>query len=157
MDLPAPHELKRLIRVYLQDLTNRDRTTNGAHLISERTLENGDSQINAGPRTVKQNQQCEDCIQFRSGSQLSFGVTLRSNGKTSSLLAYSFYLKLPPGRGLGFLRIDLNGPKEYYDPLDQPRSHLHPGFENVHLPFPVLEPLAVLDRIVHVIEPHFAQ
>ena len=85
------------------------------------------------------------------------GTGLRFDGEASSLLAYRFYLRLPPSSGLPFFRIDLNLSKGNYDPLDQPRSHLHPGFENVHLPFPVLEPLAVLDRFVHVIEPYFTR
>ena len=156
LKLPAPHECFRQIRIYLQRLTDTGRTTNGARLLSQRTLDNGDSQINAGPTTVKQHLPCGDCIQFRSGAQLSFGITLRSNGKASSLLAYRFYLKLPSGSGLGFVRIDLNGLSTDYNPLRMPRSHFHPGFEHIHLPFPVIEPLAVLDRIVHVIEPHFS-
>jgi hypothetical protein len=32
---------------------------------------------------------------------------------------------------------------------------MHPGFEGIHMPFPVMTPIEVLDRIVHVIEPHF--
>ena len=157
MNLPAPHECFAQIRIYLQRMTDLGRTKNGAQLLKRRTDDNGDSLIDAGPRIVKQDQPCANCIQFQSGAQLAFGITLRSDGAKSSLLAYRFHIQLLPESGLQFVRIDLNSPKEHYDPLDQPRSHIHPGFENIHLPFPVLEPLAVLDRIVHVIEPRFTQ
>jgi hypothetical protein len=120
--------------------------------LSART-EKGDTQINAGPTIFRE--PCETCIQFRSGAQLSFGITLRSDGTRTTLLSYRFYLSLLPASGLRFVRIDLNAPKEDYDPLHMPRSHIHPGAEGIHIPFPAMRPLEVLDRIVHVIEPYF--
>ena len=150
--LPPPREYFAKIRIYLQRMTDTKRTTNGVHLLSQLNLENGDSQINAGPTIFKE--PCES-IRFRSGAQLSFGITLRSDGRNARLLSYRFYLSLLPASGLRFVRIDLNAPKDDYDPLHVPRCHLHPGFEGIHIPFPVMEPIAVLDRIVHVVEPHF--
>ena len=153
--LPPPDEYFRKIRIYLQRLTDTGRTANGVHVLSRRSLHSGDSQINAGPTILKE--PCESCIHFRSGAQLSFGVTLRSDGKQTTLLSYRFYLSLLPASGLRFVRIDLNAPKDAYDPLHMPRCHIHPGFEGIHIPFPVMGPIEVLDRIVHVIEPHFTQ
>lgn len=150
--LPPPHEYFREIRVYLQRATDIRRTINGVHPLSQRSLENGDTQINAGPTIFRP---CENCIQFRSGAQLSFGVTLRFDDAQTTLLSYRFHLSLLPASGLRFVRIDLNPPKDTYDPLHVPRCHIHPGFEDIHIPFPVMGPLEVLDRIVHVIEPHF--
>jgi hypothetical protein len=153
IDLPHPHEYFGQLRIYLQRITDTGRTKNGARLLSRKSLENGDTQINAGPTIFRE--PCTSCIQFRSGAQLSFGITLRAGGARTSLLSYRFYLSLLHASGLGFVRIDLNAPTEGYDPLQMPRSHVHPGFEGIHIPFPVMGPLEVLDRIVHVIEPYF--
>jgi hypothetical protein len=153
ISLPPPHEYFRDIRIYRQRATDGGRTRNGVHVLSRHSLGNGDTQINAGPTIFRD--PCENCIQFRSGAQLAFGVTLRFDGAQSTLLAYRFYLSLLPASGLRFVRIDLNAPKETYDPLHMPRCHMHPGFEGIHMPFPVMTPIEVLDRIVHVIEPHF--
>lgn len=155
ISLPPPHEFFRDVRIYLQRVTDRGRTSNGVHALSQLSLSNGDSQINAGPTIFRD--PCENCIRFQSGAQLAFGVTLRYDGARSILLAYRFYLSLLPASGLRFVRIDLNTPKETYDPLHMPRCHMHPGFEGIHIPFPVMGPIEVLDRVVHVIEPHFTR
>jgi len=122
--LAAPYDCLREIRVYLQRMTDLGRTTNGAHLLSIRQAENGDSQIDAGPTVFRD--PCPSCIHFRSGADLSFGVTLRYDGDTTTLVSYRFHLHLPPTSGLRFVRIDLNSYKEGYDPLHMPRSHVHP-------------------------------
>jgi hypothetical protein len=153
LGLPEPHEIYRQIRIYVQRMRDKERTKNGVRVLSHRDLGNGDTQINAGPTIYRE--PCETCIQFRSGAQLSFGITLRFDGKQTTLLSYRFYLSLQPASGLRFVRIDLNARNEAYDPLHEPRSHIHPGFEGVHIPFPVMGPIDILDRIVHVIEPHF--
>jgi hypothetical protein len=154
MDLPAPHECFRQIRLYLQRLTDVGGTKNGVQVLSRKELENGDAQIDAGPTIFRE--PCETCVQFHSGAQLSFGITLRFDGTKTTLLSYRFYLHLPAGSGLRFVRVDLNPPKQEYDSLHMPRSHIHPGFEGIHIPFPVMRPLEILDRIVHVIEPYFS-
>lgn len=153
IELPIPHECFREIRIYLQRLTDTGRTKNGVHLLSRRVLENGDTLINAGPTIFRE--PGDGCVQFHSGAELSFGITLRFDGAKTTLLSYRFYLNLLPASGLRFVRIDLNPSNEDYDPLHVPRSHMHPGFEGIHIPFPVMQPLEILDRIVHVIEPHF--
>lgn len=152
---PPPHEYFSQTRLYLQRTTDTGRTRNGVHLLSRHSAGNGDTQINAGPTIFRE--PCDNCIKFKSGAQLSFGVTLGLDGARTTLLAYRFYLSLLPASGLKFVRIDLNARKADYDPLQMPRCHIHPGFENVHIPFPVMSPIEVLDRIVHVIEPHFSK
>jgi hypothetical protein len=152
IDLPEPHECFREIRLYLQRMTDIGRTKNGVHVLSQ-VSENNDTQINAGPTIFRE--PCASCIHFSSGAQLSFGITFRLDGATTTLLSYRVHLHLLPGTGIRFVRIDLNPPNDDYDPLHVPRSHIHPGFEGIHIPFPVMTPLAVLDRIVHVIEPYF--
>jgi hypothetical protein len=152
--LAAPNDCLREIRVYLQRMTDLRKTTNGAHVLSIRQAENGDSQIDAGPTVFRE--PCINCIHFRSGADLSFGVTLRHRGGKTTLVSYRFHVQLLSSSGLRFIRIDLNPHKEVYDALRIPRSHMHPGFEGLHIPFPVMRPLEVLDRIFHVIEPHFS-
>ncbi len=124
-DLSSPTDFFRELRLYLQRTTDTGRTRNGIHMLSRRTLNNGDTEIDAGPTIFRD--PCDRCIRFTSGAQLSFGITLRVVDGKTSLLSYRFHLHLLPGTsGLRFLRIDLNAPKN------------------------------ILDRIIYVIEPHFA-
>lgn len=154
MDVPAPNIYWRQIRAYLQRKTDRGQIRSGVRALVQ--LDRApDMQITAGPAIYKS--PCDACIQFHSGAQLSFGLTLRRDGNRSRLLAYRFHLALPGYSGLSFIRIDLNFLTDGCDPLQIPRSHFHPGFENIHLPFPVLSPLEILDRIFHVIEPSFTR
>ncbi len=152
-ELPPPHDCFSEIRFYLQRMTDTRRTANGPRPLSRRVLDTGETQINAGPTVFHQGS--ADCIQFRSGAQLAFGISLRVDAGRTKILSYRFHLQLLPSSGLHFVRIDLNPVPDDDDPLQRPRSHIHPGFENVHLPFPVMRPLEVLDRIFHVIEPAF--
>ena len=157
VSLPSPNVLVRQVRTYLQRMTDTGRVIRGprsiSHLVSVFQEDEGYVQINVGPTIFKE--PCEDCIRFRSGAQLSFGLTVRQDNLGVRLISYRFYLDLLNTSGLRFVRIDLNPPKSEYDPLHIPRSHIHTGFEGIHLPFPVMHPLEVLDRIFHVIEPHF--
>ena len=124
-------------------------------MLSRRKLSTGETQINAGPTIFRE--PCSRCVQFESGAQLSFGITFRENEVTgrTEILSYRFHLQLLPASGLRFVRVDLNPLGGANDPLHVPRSHVHPGFERVHIPFPAMRPLEVLDRIFHVIEPAF--
>ena len=155
LGLPEPGEYVTDIRFYLQRMTDRGRTLNGARLVAIQDAGNGTSLIEAGPTVFKE--PCEQCILFRSGAKLSFGVTLRSDTRRSTMLAYRFHLQLLPASGLKFVRIDLNTASDVRNGLDQPRSHIHPGFEGIHIPFPLMSPLEVLDRIFRVIEPYFSR
>jgi hypothetical protein len=91
-------------------------------------------------------------FQFDSGAKLSFGITLREEGKSSFLVGYRFHCHLPPESKPAFLRIDLNK-QPHKRVLYEPRCHLHPGSEDIRLPLPALPPIEVLDRIFFVIEP----
>lgn len=132
-DLSSPIDFFKELRWYLQRTTDTGRTRNGVHMLSRRTLDTGDTQINAGPTIFRD--PCDTCIRFSSGARLAFGIILRAVDGKTTLLSYRFHLHLLPRSGLGFLRIDLNAPKGEYDPLHQPRSHMHPGFEGIHIPF----------------------
>ena len=153
IELPPTRQFFSQLRFYLQRMTDRGRLTKGARALSQLETAEGHAQINVGPTIFRAS--CDDCIIFRSGAQLSFGITLRVDGSYSRLMAYRFHLNLLESSGLRFIRIDLNAPKSDYDPMHMPRSHMHPGFEHVHIPFPAMHPMEVLDRVFHVIEPHF--
>ena len=153
LQLPQPYRCFTEIQYYLQRMTDTHRTTNRTLPLSRRTLDTGEMQINAGPSIFRE--PGESCIQFRSGAQLSFGVTVRVRNGRTELLAYRFHLELLPTSGIKFVRIDLNPAGRGHDPLHTPRSHFHAGFPQVHFPWPVMRPLEVLDRIFHVIEPAF--
>lgn len=155
LHIPPPRQYASEIRYYLQRMTDTDQTKNGAHLVKTRSGEPGETVIDVGPTVFRE--PCDDCVLFKSGAKLSFGITLRQDAERTRLLAYRFYLQLLPTSGLRFIRIDLNRPKDNYDQLQQPRSHMHHGFGNVHFPYPVMSPIEVLDRIFEVIEPAFTR
>lgn len=147
----SPDQCFRAIRLYLQRMKDTGRTSSGVHVLQRGKVEDDGVVITAGPSMFRE--PCGDCVQFSCGAQLSFGITLRLDLTVVRLSSYRFHLSLPKTSGLRFFRIDLNPPKTTYNSLHSPRSHMHPGFENVHVPFPVMQPLAVLDRIFHMIEP----
>ena len=153
--LPKPDAYYREIRNYLQRERDKGRIKTGHQSVRILKQQDGSTLINVGPSIYKN--PCQECIQFQSTAELSLGITLSTQGSDTELLSYRFHLQLPERSGLSFVRIDLNGPpKAGHDHLQVPRSHVHPGFEEAHIPFPVMTPLEVLDRIFHVIEPHFA-
>jgi hypothetical protein len=134
---PAPHFTGQL-RFYLQRMTDCGKLLRGARSISQRETAEGYTQIDVGPTIYRATG--DDCLILKSGARMSLGITLRIDGSSSRLLAYRFHLELLPSSGLRFVRIDLNAPKSEYDPMHIPRSHIHPGFENVHVPFPAMHP-----------------
>lgn len=152
LTLPSPETCFRDLRDYLVGMSHRRRIRPYSLLKQRRSAE--ELAIEAGPQIFRA--PCADCIQFASGALLSFGVTLSAANGQSELLACRFHLQLPSTAGLEFIRIDLDPASGSVDPLRKPRSHLHPGFD-VHVPFPVLQPLEALDRIFEVIEPAFAR
>ena len=151
MNLPAPKACFQEIRAYLQRMTDQRRIT---HPRIKDRAEGSNSVILVGPS----NQKGPDgsALEFSSGAQLSFGIKLRHEQGLTRLLAYRFHLLLPAG-GVKFMRIDLNQVTKGNDALQVPRSHIHVGFEHVHIPFPVLRPLEILDRIFHIFEPAFSR
>jgi hypothetical protein len=150
IQLPPAHEYFRRLQSYLQRRTDERKIKGFAHLLTHTIDENDLMEVFAGPTIYRPGR---PCLEFSSGAKLSFAFTLRRQGEGSRLVSYRFDLRLPEKSGLKFMRIDLNGPNRGNDPLHVPRSHLHPGFPHIHIPFPVMTPLEVLDRIFFVVEP----
>jgi hypothetical protein len=88
---------------------------------------------------------------FDSGARLSFGLTLRGVDRGSQIVSFRYHFVFPDGRSPQFLRFDLNDAPRT-DPLAEPRCHLHPGLKDVRLPFPLHNPIEILDRIFFVLE-----
>jgi len=92
-----------------------------------------------------------DHFHFDSGARLSFGLTLQEDGKRSRLVSFRYQYNMPEGKSPSFLRFDLNH-ATHENPLMEPLCHLHPGLEEVRLPFSVHHPLEILDRIFFVVD-----
>lgn len=92
-----------------------------------------------------------DHLYFESGSRLSFSIAIREEAGSSELVSYRFHYVFSGDHSPAFLRFDLNG-EAHPEPLHEPRSHLHPGMEDVRTPTPVLHPVEILDRIFFVIK-----
>jgi len=114
----------------------------------------GDLVIVQGPPILKSDSQ--DQLRFRNRSQLCFSLTLRPTTKSCFLKAATFDLHLPTTSGIRFMKVHIDG-EASRDPFTKPRSHLHPGFQHVHVPFPVMDPRAVLDFLIYNIMPRFTQ
>jgi hypothetical protein len=146
--LPSFKEVLASIRVYLLKQNSEvDQVNNIYQLLKEKKsgpvgLIALGPEFDAGPTDFH--------YRLRSGSRLSFGITLHESNSRCSLVAYRFHLHIGGNKGPTFFRFDLNR-SAHVHPLVEPRSHMHPGQDNVRLPSPALEPLEVLDRIFHVI------
>jgi hypothetical protein len=152
--LPPPKELFQSVREHLQERSNSLRAQVNVQKILRFKPQGTEALIAVGPGIDKG--PTETHFTFPSQARLSFAITVREQDGGSRLLSHRYHLEFPPGRGLRFVRFDLN-PKVHENPLLEPRSHLHPGFPELRLPFPVLAPLDLLDRIFFVVEPAFAR
>ncbi len=88
---------------------------------------------------------------FDSGARLSFGLTLREVGRESRVISYRFQFVFPDDRSPQYLRFDLNK-APHTDSLAEPRCHVHPGIDELRIPFSVHNPIEILDRIFFVLE-----
>lgn len=80
------------------------------------------------------------------GARLSFSITVHfPNTQAPVLFAYRFHVRFPAHSVPQFVRIDLNRPGGAIDPLAEPRSHLHPGSDDLRLPAPIMSP----QQLVH--------
>lgn len=154
--LPRPKDLYRSMCKYLQDRAVEKRLRINLHQLLRLSpgRDRDGVAIELGPPIDKG--PTPNHFDFPSGARLSFTVVVREAGPGSRLLGYRFHLRLPPSSPLEFLRFDLTQ-RVHSDPLEEPRSHLHPGLDHLRLPCPVHSPLALLDRIFFVVEPKFAR
>jgi hypothetical protein len=77
-----------------------------------------------------------------------FTITVREEHGQLTLLAYDFEIRFPPAGGAPFLRFDLNLP-EHRNEDRELRSHMHPGSDDIILPWPRMSPTEALTMLVH--------
>ncbi|MBC7977651.1 MAG: hypothetical protein H7138_21960 [Myxococcales bacterium] len=76
-----------------------------------------------------------------------FTITVREQAGQLELLAYDFEIRFPPGRGVPFVRFDLNLPAHRNEDREL-RSHQHPGSDDLQMPAPLMTPTEVLALFV---------
>lgn len=129
----APDVIFRLIKT---EERKRDRETVVAAVLGGATFDKG---------------QADGSFFVRSdGARLSFGVTVVYQRRSDpELVTYRFHLRFPRGRSPLFIRFDLND--ESRDPVLEPRSHLHPGSDDIRIPVPMMAPIEILERLLYAI------
>ena len=101
-----------------------------------------------GGTTFDKGQRDDEFFIRSDGARLSFGVTVAyPRGAEPELLTYRFHLRFPRNSSPAFIRFDLND--ESNEPLIEPRSHLHPGSDDLRLPVPVMTPVEILERLLY--------
>lgn len=145
-------ELLRRVRAYLIKRADEMNARNNviANLRISQPDQTGVSTINYGPSIDKG--ETDHHFYFDSGARLCFGITVRGSNTNCEVLSYRFHYHYSDNGPLEFVRFDLNT-KKHPDPLMEPRSHVHPGLEDMRLPLAPLAPLEVLDRVFFVLEP----
>ncbi len=146
--LPSFRQVLTSIRVYLLNHNVETGNRNNVHKFLREKRVGDAALISFGPEFDKG--PTESHYKLSSKIRLSFGITLREVNGGCKLISYRFHLHLGAARGPSFLRFDLNK-GAHPNPLAEPRSHVHPGRDDIRLPFPVLRPLELLDRIFYVV------
>lgn len=147
--LGRPFEVRSEIRAYLLRRSEEMDTKNKPIELLKMQRIKGGALIVLGPEIDKGSS--PEHFHFDSGARLSFGLTLREVDGGSQLVSFRYHYQLPAGRSPEYLRFDLNE-ASYAEPLVEPRCHLHPGLEDVRIPFSLHRPLEILDRIFFVLE-----
>jgi len=75
------------------------------------------------------------------GAWFDFSITVREGGPQVEVLTYRFEIRFAPGIGAPFMRFDRNLPEVSAGTLaNEPRSHLHPGHDDLRVSDPADEP-----------------
>jgi len=147
--LGTPSQVLTQIRAYLQRRSDTMNVRNNPIQLLKLYRSNGFAQIDLGPSIDKG--PTPDHFRFDSGARLSFGITLRDVERGSQVVAFRYHYEFRDGQLPRYLRFDLNE-EPHSDPLREPRCHLHPGIDDVRIPFSVHNPIEILDRIFFVVE-----
>lgn len=149
LQLGPPHKVLSQIRAYLLRRSEEMKTKNNPIQLLRFHAADEFAQIDLGPSFDKGS--TPQHFHFDSGARLSFGLTLREAERGSQVVSFRYHYTFPDGRPTQFLRLDLND-RPHPDPLAEPRCHLHPGIDDVRIPFSVHNPIEILDRIFFVLE-----
>jgi hypothetical protein len=92
------------------------------------------------------------------GAWFDFSITVREVNSRVEVLTYRFEIRFPPGIGAPFMRFDHNLPEVVADkPVTEPRSHLHPGHDDLRVPTPRMSPEEVTRILLHELRPERAK
>lgn len=91
-------------------------------------------------------------IKRNDGAWFDFTITVREGVNGLELLAYDFEIRLPAALGAPFLRFDLNLPG-HANEVRELRCHLHPGFDDVLVPAPLMTPTELLTVFIEHLRP----
>lgn len=149
LQLGPPHKVMSQIRGYLLRRSEEIKTKNNPIQLLRFHAADEFAQIDLGPSFDKGS--TPQHFHFDSGARLSFGLTLREVGRGSQVVSYRYQFVFPDAQSPQYLRFDLNE-APHADPLAEPRCHLHPGIDEVRIPFSVHNPIEILDRIFFVLE-----
>lgn len=147
--LGPPSQVLTQIRAYLQRRSDEMTKRNNPYELLRLSNENGFAVLLLGP-TMDKGPTLQH-FRLDSGARLSFGLTLREVERGSEVVSYRYQFVFPDGHSPQYLRFDLSD-APHLDPLAEPRCHLHPGIDDVRIPFSVHNPIEILDRIFFVLE-----
>jgi hypothetical protein len=147
--LGLPHDVLSEVRAYLLRRSEGLRTRNNPYQLLKLRQDNGFALIVLGPTIDKG--PSPDHFHLDSGACLSFGLALRVVDGGSELISFRYHYVFPAERSPKYIRFDLNE-APHHDPLVEPRCHVHPGLDDVRIPFSLYHPIEILDRIFFVLE-----
>ncbi len=147
--LGPPYKALSQIRAYLLRRSEEIKTKNNPIQLLRFHLGNDFAQIDLGPSI--DTGPTPQHFHFDSGARLSFGLTLQEVNGQWQLISFRYHYVLPDQQSSQYLRFDLNK-APHPDPLAEPRCHLHPGIDDVRIPFSVHHPIEILDRIFFGLE-----
>ncbi len=142
MYLDDPGKLRRWIRLYLAEQSNRGRlkkTYDGVPRLETHS---------AGIRELI----CDEIEFLLSESRLTFNIRMEQLQEGWRVKQFKFHLHLP-GRRIQMIRIHLNQARGR-DELNVPRCHLHIGDSQAHIPFPIMSPMLMIHLICENLEPY---
>jgi len=147
--LGPPYKVLSQIRAYLLRRSEEIKTRNNPIQLLRYYLENDFAQIDLGPSI--DTGPTPQHFHFDSGARLSFGLTLREVDGQWRVISFRYHYVLPGQQSPQYLRIDMRD-APHPDPLIEPRCHLHPGIDDVWIPFSIHHPIEILDRIFFGLE-----
>ncbi|GEM_PF-4955257 len=159
LSLPQPERYRQALHKYIQSIDD-SRALRAKPARLECNKSKGNFEISQGPPILKPDSVGQ--LIFKNNTQLAFTLTLRDTGSASILVAASYSLQLPEYQTAvstfrpGFFRIHLEA-QTPLDPLQKSRSHFHPGLQHIHIPFPIMEPLAVLNFLIFEVMKNYTQ
>lgn len=81
------------------------------------------------------------------GAWFDFALTLKESPRLT-LIAYNFEIRFPEGFAAKFIRFDLN-PPDHANEERGLRAHMHPGSDDILIPYFVMDPLKLLKMMIH--------